>query len=177
VPFGEYLPFAALLNRIGLRQFVSVPGGFASGERRKALNVPGLPLVAPLVCYEAIFSGEIMPQIWPLGFDKRPGLLLNVTNDGWFGAYAGPQQHFAQARLRSIEEGLPLVRAANTGISATVDAYGRVLDKLPSGVEGVLDGKLPAGLQPTFFARFGNLPAFGILLMMLMVVLVSRLRV
>jgi apolipoprotein N-acyltransferase len=177
VPFGEYLPFAALLNRIGLRQFVSVPGGFASGERRKALNVPGLSLVAPLVCYEAIFSGEIMPQIWPLGLDKRPGLLLNVTNDGWFGAYAGPQQHFAQARLRSIEEGLPLVRAANTGISAIVDAYGRILDKLPSGVEGVLDGKLPAGLQPTFFARFGNLPAFGILVMMLMVVLVSRLRV
>jgi apolipoprotein N-acyltransferase len=102
---------------------------------------------------------------------------LNVTNDGWFGAYAGPQQHFAQARLRSIEEGLPLVRAANTGISAIVDAYGRILDKLPSGVEGVLDGKLPAGLQPTFFARFGNLPAFGILVMMLMVVLVSRLRV
>jgi apolipoprotein N-acyltransferase len=177
VPFGEYLPFAALLNRVGLRQFVSIPGGFESGERRKALNVPGLPVVSPLICYEAIFSGEVMPQIWPRAAEKRPGLLLNVTNDGWFGAYVGPQQHFAQARLRSIEEGLPLVRAANTGISAIIDPYGRVLDKLPSGIEGVLDSKLPAGLQPTFFARFGNLPAFAIFIMMLTVVLVGRFRV
>jgi apolipoprotein N-acyltransferase len=177
VPFGEYLPFAALLNRIGLRQFISVPGGFEPGEHRKGLSVPGLPLVSPLVCYEAIFSGEVMPQIWPPGRDRRPGLLLNVTNDGWFGAYAGPQQHFAQARLRSIEEGLPLIRAANTGISAIIDAYGRVLDKLPSGVEGVLDGKLPLSISPTLFARWGNLPAFAMFIIMLSGVLVRRFRV
>jgi apolipoprotein N-acyltransferase len=177
VPFGEYLPFAALLNGIGLRQFVSIPGGFESGERRKALKVPGISLVSPLICYEAIFSGEVMPQIGVRGLDQRPGLLLNVTNDGWFGAYGGPQQHFAQARLRGIEEGLPLVRAANTGVSAVVDAYGRILNELPSGIEGVLDSKLPAGLQPTFFARFGNLPALGIFIVMLTVVLVRRFRV
>ena len=177
VPFGEYLPFSALLNGIGLRQFVAIPGGFESGERRKALNVPGLPLVSPLVCYEVIFSGEVMPQVGLPGSDKRAGLLLNVTNDGWFGRYAGPHQHFALARLRSIEEGLPLVRAANTGISAIVDAYGRVLDELPVGVDGVLDSKLPAGMRPTIFARFGSLPALGIFILLLGIVLVSRLRV
>lgn len=174
VPFGEYLPFAPLLNRIGLRQFVAIPGGFESGERRKGLQVPGLAPVSPLICYEAIFSGEVMPQIWPTGSGTRPGLLLNVTNDGWFGAYAGPHQHFAQARLRSIEEGLPLIRAANTGISAVVDAYGRVLDELPVGVEGVLDGKLPAGISPTFFARFGNLPTFAIWTILLTLLLFRR---
>jgi apolipoprotein N-acyltransferase len=177
VPFGEYLPFSALLNGLGLRQFVSIPGGFEPGGRRKALNVPGLPLVAPLICYEAIFSAEVMPQIGPPGPEKRPGLLLNVTNDGWFGRYAGPHQHFAQARLRSIEEGLPLVRAANTGISAIVDAYGRVLSELPVGVDGVLDGNLPSRLEPTVFARCGNLPAFGIFMLMLVIVLVVRFRV
>ncbi|MEA2857551.1 MAG: apolipoprotein N-acyltransferase [Methylobacteriaceae bacterium] len=174
VPFGEYLPFASLLNRIGLRQFVAIPGGFESGERRKALQVPGLPPVSPLICYEVIFSGEVMPQIWPTGSGTRPGLLLNVTNDGWFGTHAGPHQHFAQARLRSIEEGLPLIRAANTGISAIVDAYGRVLEELPVGVEGLLDGKLPAGINPTFFARFGNLPAFAIWTILLTLLLFRR---
>jgi apolipoprotein N-acyltransferase len=177
VPFGEYLPFSAVLNGIGLRQFVSIPGGFESAMRRKALNVPGLPLVSPLICYEAIFSGEVMPQIWPAGSDKRAGLLLNVTNDGWFGRYVGPHQHFAQARLRSIEEGLPLVRAANTGISAIVDAYGRVLGELPVGVDGVLDGKLPSRIEPTLFARYGNLSAFGIFMLMLTAVIVARFRV
>lgn len=171
VPFGEYLPFSPLLSRLGSRQFVSVPGGFRSGERRKALSVPGLPLVSPLVCYEAIFSGEVMPQLMPSRPNTRPGVLLNVTNDGWFGRYGGPQQHFAQARLRSIEEGLPLVRAANTGISAVVD-----VQELPIGVEGVLDSSLPKGLPPTFFARFGNLSSAGIFFILLSITIVNRLR-
>jgi apolipoprotein N-acyltransferase len=174
VPFGEYLPFSGLLNRLGLRQFVSIPGGFESGAWRKALAVPGLPLVSPLICYEAIFSGEVMPPTAPAGAGNLPAVLLNLTNDGWFGAFGGPQQHFMQARLRSIEEGLPLVRAANTGISAIVDAYGRVLEELPVGIEGVLDGKLPARIGPTFFARFGNLAALAIWLMMLATVLIRR---
>ena len=177
VPFGEYLPLSALLNGIGLRQFVAIPGGFESGERRKALTVPGLPLVSPLVCYEAIFSGEVMPQIVPPGADRRPGLLLNVTNDGWFGRYGGPHQHFAQARLRSIEEGLPLVRAANTGISAVIDPYGRVVKELPVGVEDVLDSKLPASIPPTFFSKFRNLSTLGIFFLLLTVALVNRFRV
>ncbi|GAC1562397.1 MAG: apolipoprotein N-acyltransferase [Beijerinckiaceae bacterium] len=177
VPFGEYLPFASALNRLGLRQFVSMPGGFEAGERRKALSVPGLPLVAPLVCYEAIFSGEVVPYTRPSAAGERAGLLLNVTNDGWFGTYAGPQQHFAQARLRTVEEGLPLVRAANTGISAIVDPYGRVLQVLPAGVEGIVDGPLPSAIKPTFFARFGHLPAIVLWLMMLTITCICRLRV
>jgi apolipoprotein N-acyltransferase len=177
VPFGEYLPFSAALNRFGLRQFVAIPGGFDAGKRRKALNVPGLPLVSPLVCYEAIFPSEVIPSIGAPGLEKRPGLLLNVTNDGWFGRYAGPHQHFAQARLRSIEEGLPLVRAANTGISAIIDAYGRAVVELPVGVEGILDGRLPGVIHSTLFANFGNMPALCIFILLLTIALLRRFQV
>jgi apolipoprotein N-acyltransferase len=176
VPFGEYLPFSSLLNGIGLRQFVSIPGGFASGLHRKALRVPALPLVSPLVCYEAIFSAEVLPEVWPSRQNVRPGILLNVTNDGWFGRFGGPQQHFAQARLRSIEEGLPLIRAANTGISAVVDPYGRVLSELPVGIEGVLDSEVPNPLPPTLFAKWGNFPALGMFLLLFGISLANRLR-
>lgn len=151
VPFGEYLPFPAFFDWLGVRQFVHIPGGFEAGTARSLLAVPGLPAAVPLICYEAIFPGEVVPPLPPT---ERPGLLLNVTNDGWFGATSGPYQHFAQARLRAIEEGLPLIRAANTGISAIVDPYGRVLAKLPLGTEGVLDGDLPQALPPPLFARF-----------------------
>ncbi len=120
MPFGEYLPLQSILQRLGLHHFVHVPGGFEAGLKRKMLTVPGLPPVATLICYEAIFPGEVLPED---GGGVRPGLLLNVTNDGWFGLTAGPYQHFAQSRLRAIEEGLPLIRAANTGISAIVDPY------------------------------------------------------
>ncbi len=99
--------------------------------------MPGLPPVAPSICYEVIFPGAVASR------RDRPGLILNVTNDGWFGDTPGPRQHFAQARLRAVEEGLPLVRAANTGISAIVDPYGRIISSLPLGTEGVLDGRLP----------------------------------
>src|ERR1700724_2895940 len=157
VPFGEYLPFQTVFHRLGLRQFVHIPGGFEAGSKRRLLVVPGLPAVAPLICYEAIFPGEVVPSGAP-----RPGLLLNVTNDGWFGTSTGPYQHFAQARLRAIEEGLPLTRAANTGISAIVDPYGRVLAELPLGAEGVLDGGLPQRIEAPIFASFPFVSAFSV---------------
>lgn len=150
VPFGEYLPFGAVLKRLGLRHFVQIPGGFEPGRTRKLLSVPGLPTILPLICYEAIFPIENGYGSEP---GHRPGLLLNVTNDGWFGRTIGPYQHFAQARLRAIEEGLPLVRAANTGISAIVDPYGRTLTQLPLGVADVLDGGLPQRIEEPLFAR------------------------
>lgn len=153
VPFGEYLPAAGLLRAIGLRQFVALPGGFEAGDERRAMSAPGLPPFQPLICYEAIFPGEVMPRRLEAG-RLRPEFLLNVTNDGWFGMTAGPYQHFAQARLRTIEQGMALVRAANTGISAIVDPYGRVLQELPLGVAGVLDGQLPKPLNPPIFARY-----------------------
>jgi apolipoprotein N-acyltransferase len=152
VPFGEYLPavFERLIRSLGLREFVAVPGGFSAAGSLKGLRIPGLPLASPLICYEAVFPGDVTPQ------GQRPGFLLNVTNDGWFGQTTGPHQHFAQARLRAIEEGLPLVRAANTGISAVVDGRGRILGKLDLGIEDILDSQLPRPLPSTVYSRFGD---------------------
>jgi apolipoprotein N-acyltransferase len=152
VPFGEYVPnfLDALLRAVGLHQFVHIPGGFSAGQRHRVLAAPGLPPAAASVCYEAIFPGEVVPA------GPRPSLILNVTNDGWFGQTAGPYQHFAQARLRAVEEGLPLVRAANTGISAVVDPYGRVVGALPLGAEGVLDSELPQSIAPPLFPALGR---------------------
>ena len=152
VPFGEYFPHVldAALRSLGLRQFVHVPGGFEAGERGGALLVPGLPVVAATICYEAIFPGAVAAA------GARPGLILNVTNDAWFGQTPGPHQHLAQARLRAVEEGLPLVRAANTGISAVIDPYGRLRASLPLGAEGVIDAPLPGVIAQPPFARFGN---------------------
>ncbi|WP_460449920.1 apolipoprotein N-acyltransferase [Alsobacter sp. SYSU BS001988] len=152
VPFGEYLPFNDALTALGLRQFVVAPGGFEAGARRKMLKAPGLPPAAPLICYEAIFPGQARPE------QGEPGLMINLTNDAWFGLTPGPHQHFAQARLRSIEEGLPMVRAANDGISAVIDPYGRVLGSLPLGVDGVLDSRLPKPIEATVFSRAGDWP-------------------
>jgi apolipoprotein N-acyltransferase len=159
VPFGEYLPMEWLFHRLGLHHFVHVPGGFEKGAAHSLLTLPGLPPAAPLICYEAIFPEEVVPSdaVGAL----RPGFMLNVTNDAWFGRTAGPYQHFAQARLRTIEQGLPLLRAANTGISAIVDAYGRVLAQLPLGEEGVVDGVLPGKIAPPPFSRAPFL--FGLL--------------
>jgi apolipoprotein N-acyltransferase len=151
VPFGEYLPLGAFLEKIGLRQFVHVPGGFTAAQDRSLLRVAGLPPVAALICYEAIFPSATRNES-----GQRPGLILNVTNDAWFGLTPGPYQHFSQAKVRAIEEGLPLIRAANSGISAIVDPYGRVVRSLALGVEGVLDGPLPTALPQTIFARYPN---------------------
>ncbi len=150
VPFGEYLPFQRLLERLGLRQLTKQVGGFLSGDRRRAMDVPGAPKMLPLICYEAIFPGAAVPA------GERPGWLVNVTNDGWFGISTGPYQHFQQARVLAIAEGLPLVRAANTGISAVVDPVGRIVASLPLGAEGVLDAGLPRAIAPTPYVRFGD---------------------
>jgi apolipoprotein N-acyltransferase len=152
VPFGEYLPaiFDRLLRSVGLKEFVAIPGGFASASELKSLRIPRLPLASPLICYEVVFPGSVIPR------GARPGLLLNVTNDGWFGRTTGPHQHFAQARLRAIEEGLPLVRAANTGISGVVDGYGRTIARLELGREDVLDSGLPRALASTVYSRVGD---------------------
>jgi apolipoprotein N-acyltransferase len=193
VPFGEYLPFQDLLERLGLEQLTKVRGGFIPGERRQNQPAPGAPNFLPLVCYEIIFASDAVPHSeqpnwlyrhlghyfdWPFvaGNGARPGWLLNLTNDGWFGASAGPYQHFQQARVRAIEEGLPLVRAANTGISAVVDPLGRVVASLPLGVEGILDAPLPQPLAPTPYARLSDAPAGLMVLGSLAWVMLSRRR-
>ena len=155
VPFGEYVPLRSVLA------FTQVTGGridFSRGPGRRTLAVPGLPTFSPLICYEMIFSGRVVDP------DKRPEWLLNVTNDGWFGDSAGPYQHFAAARMRAVEEGLPVVRAANSGISAAIDPYGRVVQRLGLGKRAVLRVALPAALsEPTPFARFGHAPLLAVL--------------
>lgn len=148
-PFGEYMPFPALLDLFGLHQFTL--SSFTPGPRRKLLDIRGLPAVAPLICYEAIFSGEVTPEPAATG-GSRPGLLLNVTDDSWFGYTPGPFQHLAQARLRAIEEGLPMIRDADSGISAVIDPYGRILDSLPLGTKSVLDSGLPVAAAVTPFS-------------------------
>jgi apolipoprotein N-acyltransferase len=157
VPFGEFLPLRSLLERLGLEQLVRVPGGFLAGERRRTITTPGAPAFVPLVCYEVIFPHAVVPP------GERPGWLLNVTNDAWFGATAGPYQHLLQARLRAIEEGLPLVRAANSGISAVVDPLGRVVAALPLGHEGVVDSGLPQRIADPLYSRSGDLAVGGII--------------
>ncbi len=173
VPFGEYLPapFAGALSGLGLTAFVAIPGGFTPAQVRRPLAIPGLPPVAASICYEAIFPGAMMPE-----GGTRPGLLLNVTNDAWFGLTPGPHQHAAQARLRAVEEGLPLIRAANNGVSLVADAYGRVIGELPLGVDGVLDTGLPQAIGPTTFSRTGNLLAGSMLVMCLGLAAAARPR-
>jgi apolipoprotein N-acyltransferase len=150
VPFGEFLPLRGLLGRIGLNKLTGGSIDFESGPGRRTITLPGLPPFSPLICYEAIFPGAAVDR------SARPAWLLNVTNDGWFGRSSGPYQHLAMARLRAVEEGLPLVRSANTGISALVDPFGRIVAHLDLGATGVLDGALPAPLAaPPPFARFG----------------------
>jgi apolipoprotein N-acyltransferase len=170
VPFGEYLPFQNFLESLGLMQLTKLPGGYIPGTARKPLSAPRAPPFLPLVCYEIIFPGEAVPR------GERPAWLVNLTNDGWFGRSSGPYQHLQQARVRAIEEGLPLVRAANTGVSVVVDPVGRILRSLPLGTEGVLDSGLPRALEPTVYARLGDAPAGLVVLGALMLVLWQRLR-
>ena len=150
VPGGEFLPFEGLLEPLGFRKVVTVPGSFAPGPGPRSVALPGGLKAAMLICYEAIFPHGLVDPA------DRPDLIVNVTNDGWFGASAGPYQHLAQARLRAIEQGLPLLRAANTGISAIVDAYGVERGRLAIMTRGVLDGRLPSALQVTVYGRFGD---------------------
>ena len=148
VPFGEYIP-----DWLPLPIMVMPGGGFASGPGPRTLHVPGLPPFGPLICYEAIFSGEVVDR------SDRPAWLVNVTNDAWFGNSTGPRQHLAAARMRAVEEGLPLLRAANTGISAAFDARGHELGRIGMQTTGHLAVALPVPLPATLFARIRSLVA------------------
>lgn len=166
VPFGEYMPLAGLLP-------VRLAAGgmdFSAGPGPVTLTAPGLPPFGALICYEVIFPAAVTPT-------PRPAWLVNVTNDAWFGMSAGPWQHLATARLRAVEEGLPLVRAAQTGISAVFDAEGRLQAMLPLGVEGTLATLLPAARSPTLFARTGLAIPLGLSFMAVLLSLALRPRV
>ena len=168
VPFGEYLPFQEWMEKLGFVQLTRVHGGFIAGTRRLTMEIPNAPRALPLICYEAVFPGNVAVR------DDRPGWIVNLTNDGWFGNSTGPYQHLQQARLRAIEEGLPMVRAANTGISAVIDPSGRIVARLGLGIEGVLDASLPSALPPTVYARLGDVPAAIIVAAALLLVIRRR---
>lgn len=151
VPFGEFLPWRGLLSSIGLEKITSGSIDFQPGTGTTTLTLDGLPPFSPLICYEVIFTGDVVDAA------QRPAWLLNITNDAWFGQSSGPYQHLAMARMRAIEEGVPLVRSANTGISAIVDPFGRIEAELGLGETGVLDAALPKPLAgPTFYASWGQ---------------------
>ena len=133
------------------------------------MTLPNAPRMLPLICYEANFPGDIVPR------DERPGWIVNLTNDGWFGISTGPYQHLQQARLRAVEEGLPLVRSANTGITAVIDPVGRIVAHLGLGTEGVLDSALPKPVSPTLFSRVQDIPAA--LAVALSIIVIIRRRV
>lgn len=154
VPFGEYLPFQEVAESWGLRQLTNFRGGFTPGPGRRTLEIPGTPPVAPLVCYEAIFPGEVTEP------GRRPDWLLNVTNDAWYGMTPGPWQHFHQARLRAVEEGLPMVRAANNGVSGAIDPLGRIVASLTLGAVGALDFDLPRPISESVVSRWRETTAW-----------------
>ncbi|HBK90274.1 MAG TPA: apolipoprotein N-acyltransferase [Parvularcula sp.] len=151
VPFGEYLPMSALLRRVGLAQLAPYDEGFAFGTGPKTIAATAGPPFAALICYEAIFPGRVYPR------GERPAWIATVTNDGWFGDTSGPRQHLDQARLRTIETGLPMARSANTGVSALFDGAGRLVARVPLYQTGVIDNRLPAPLAPTLYQRLGDL--------------------
>lgn len=149
VPFGEYLPFEPILRSAGITKLVGFPGSFAAGDGPKTFSIPGAPAVGPLICYEILFPSAVIGT-------TRPGWLVNVTDDSWFGSWAGPEQHLMAARVRAIEEGLPVVRAANTGISAVIDPLGRSIATLGLDQMGAIDSGLPRALDLPGYALYGD---------------------
>jgi apolipoprotein N-acyltransferase len=161
VPFGEYIPFGDVAFKLfGISAFASQQGaGYSAGPGAVVLDLgPKLGHALPLICYEAVFPQDL--QSAPM----RADWIVQITNDAWFGKLTGPWQHLAQARLRAIEQGLPLLRAANTGISAVIDARGRVVAAIPLGVADYVDASLPPPLAPTVYAQTGDLPLALLLL-------------
>jgi len=152
VPFGEYVPFKPVLERLGLTNLAGPLEGFEAGYQPRVLTTSGSFSFLPMICYEAIFPGAAGAA------GEAPSFLLNVTNDAWFGNTPGPYQHFSQARLRAIESGVPLIRAANTGISAIVDGRGNVVAQLDVFEPGLIDGRLPQRLDNTLYGTTGDLP-------------------
>lgn len=172
VPFGEYIPYGDALGRLGLSGLAARDGnGYAPGPGPRTIEIAGIGTALPLICYEAVFPQDVH------GAPERPDVLLQITNDAWFGRFSGPYQHLDQARMRAIEQGLPMIRTANTGVSAMIGPRGEARASLELGEAGYLDAPLPAPLPPTPYARSGDLPALlAALLLFIGAVLAARKR-
>ncbi|THD74442.1 MAG: apolipoprotein N-acyltransferase [Phenylobacterium sp.] len=176
VPFGEFMPLGKLAGRVGFRSLVHMPDDFTAGPPPQPITPAGLPALQPLICYEALFPGLTRDGARRSGI--RAAWILNISNDAWFGVTSGPLQHLNMASYRGIEAGLPIVRATPTGVSAVIDAFGRVQPnaRLGLGDLGVIDARLPPALAPTPYARYGD--AFFLLMLVLsgLIALVDRVR-
>ena len=162
VPFGEFIPGGELLRKIGIDHFAASTGNaFTSGQGPRTIDITGIGHARPLICYEGIFAEEI-------GTHLRPRLMILITNDAWFGPSAGPKQHLAQARLRAIEQGLPMVRVANTGVSAMIDGKGRITAEIGMDQAAYIDAPLPLALPATLYSNHGDWPILLVLLMTLL---------
>lgn len=162
VPFGEYVPFGDQLAKVGIYGFAASQGqGYSAGPGPQLMDLGPLGAALALICYEAVFPQDMR------GTPTRPAFLMQITNDAWFGKISGPYQHLAQARFRAIEQGLPMVRVANTGVSAMIDAKGRVTEAIPLGEAGWVDAPLPARLDQPFYAKTGDLPILALLVVLL----------
>ncbi len=170
VPFGEFVPLAGVFRALGLKPLVDRFDGYQRGPGKRTLPVQGAPGFGPLICYEIIFPGAVTAP------DERPGWLVNVTNDAWYGDTAGPKQHLLKARLRAVENGLPVVRAANTGISAIIDPVGRVTATLDYAEVGFLDGSLPVSMDPTIYSAVGDILFWFVIFCSGAFVIISRAR-
>lgn len=171
VPFGEYMPAAGFFTRFNILGLAArADGGYSPGPGPGRLDLGSIGTALPLICYEAVFAHDIHAA----GY--RPDLLLQITNDAWFGSWSGPYQHLAQARIRAIEQGVPLVRAANTGVSTVIDGGGRMLGHLPLGTAGYLDLALPPPGPPTMYSRTGDMAILILLCLLCAAVLFSRRR-
>lgn len=167
VPWGEYLPARPLMSAIGLSRLVPGDLDFAPGKGPDGVDIPGFGRVGFAICYEMIFSGEVVDRA------HRPAFIFNPSNDSWYGAW-GPAQHLAQARLRAMEEGLPIIRATPTGISAIIDARGHVLASIPLETRGAIELPIPPAAAPTLFARLGNAMAALTALMLALTAIAIR---
>ncbi len=154
VPFGEYVPFGDFMARFGIHGFASQAGaGYAPGPGPALLDL-GIGQALPLICYEAVFAQDVN------AVPSRPDMLIQITNDAWFGTQSGPYQHLVQARMRAAEQGLPMLRAANTGITAVIDPYGQMRERIALGETGVVNALLPQALAATLYSRTGDWPVF-----------------
>ena len=170
VPFGEYMPFDRLAAAIGFKTLVHIGDGFTPGPISVAMSVPGLAPLQPLICYESLFPGSFART------GPRPTWIANVSNDAWFGETSGPWQHLNLASYRAIEEGVPVVRATPTGVSAVIDGYGRTLVRLGLGQAGVIDATLPPPLPPTPFTYWRDTPFWIICLGGVLIGVVDKIK-
>lgn len=171
VPFGEYIPLRPIFAAFGLRAMADMFGdGFGRGEGAKIVDFGSIGKALPLICYEAVFAHDVGSA------PERPSFLIQLTNDAWFGNFAGPKQHLAQAQMRAIEQGLPMARAANTGISAMIDPFGRITESLGLNEAGYIDAILPKPLQPTFYSQTGDLPIGIVMLIVFSLSLLWKMK-